>query len=168
MIIHAELDVAPALSWMAGSTYNRSWTEVLRILPAILILLPLAAWLGRRVDLLTFSEDTSNGLGLHVRNTRIYVAVIAVLLASIAAANVGSVGFIGLLAPHAARMLVGSNHRKSMVIAALIGGILLAGADLIGRVVIIPKELPSGIVTALLGTPYLLYLMSQTNKLKRK
>lgn len=168
MIIHAELDVAPALSWMAGSTYNRSWTEVLRILPAILILLPLAAWLGRRVDLLTFSEDTANGLGLHVRNTRIYVAIIAVLLASIAAANVGSVGFIGLLAPHAARMLVGSNHRKSMVIAALIGGILLAGADLIGRVVIIPKELPSGIVTALLGTPYLLYLMSQTNKLKRK
>ncbi|MCM3781361.1 Fe(3+)-hydroxamate ABC transporter permease FhuB [Neobacillus mesonae] len=168
LIIHAEIDVAPALSWMAGSTYNRSWTEVLRILPAIIILLPLAAWLGRRVDLLTFSEDTSSGLGLHVKKTRMGVAVIAVLLASIAAANVGSVGFIGLLAPHAARMLVGSNHRQSMVIAALAGGILLAGADWIGRVIIIPKELPSGIVTALLGAPYLLYLMSQTNKLKKK
>ena len=78
-----------------------------------------------------------------------YVAIIAVLLASIAAANVGSVGFIGLLAPHAARMLVGARHRQSMVIAALLlGGILLAGADWIGRVVMIPKELPSSIVTA--------------------
>lgn len=168
MIVHAKVDVAPALSWMAGSTYNRGWTEVQRIVPAILILLPLAAWLGRKVDLLTFSEESSTGLGLHVRNTRVYVAIIAVLLASIAAANVGSVGFIGLLAPHAARMLVGARHRQSMVIAALLGGILLAGADWIGRVVIIPKELPSGIVTALLGAPYLLYLMGKTNKLKRK
>lgn len=168
MIIHAKVDVAPALSWMAGSTYNRGWTEVQRIVPAILILLPLAAWLGRKVDLLTFSEESSTGLGLHVRNTRVYVAIIAVLLASIAAANVGSVGFIGLLAPHAARMLVGARHRQSMVIAALLGGILLAGADWIGRVVMIPKELPSGIVTALLGAPYLLYLMGKTNKLKQK
>ncbi|MBX4151528.1 Fe(3+)-hydroxamate ABC transporter permease FhuB [Paenibacillus lautus] len=168
MIIHAKVDVAPALSWMAGSTYNRGWTEVQRIVPAILILLPLAAWLGRKVDLLTFSEESSTGLGLHVRNTRVYVAIIAVLLASIAAANVGSVGFIGLLAPHAARMLVGARHRQSMVIAALLGGILLAGADWIGRVVMIPKELPSGIVTALLGAPYLLYLMGKTNKLKKK
>lgn len=168
MIIHAKVDVAPALSWMAGSTYNRGWTEVQRIVPAILILLPLAAWLGRKVDLLTFSEESSTGLGLHVRNTRVYVAIIAVLLASIAAANVGSVGFIGLLAPHAARMLVGARHRQSMVIAALLGGILLAGADWLGRVVMIPKELPSGIVTALLGAPYLLYLMGKTNKLKKK
>ncbi|GAB6928183.1 Fe(3+)-hydroxamate ABC transporter permease FhuB [Paenibacillus sp. JCM 10914] len=168
MIIHAKVDVAPALSWMAGSTYNRGWTEVQRIVPAILILLPLAAWLGRKVDLLTFSEESSTGLGLHVRNTRMYVAIIAVLLASIAAANVGSVGFIGLLAPHAARMLVGARHRQSMVIAALLGGILLAGADWIGRVIMIPKELPSGIVTALLGAPYLLYLMSKTSKLKKK
>ena len=162
MIVHAKVDVAPALSWMAGSTYNRGWTEVQRIVPAILILVPLAAWLGRKVDLLTFNEESSTGLGLNVRNTRMYVAIIAVLLASIAAANVGSVGFIGLLAPHAARMLVGARHRQSMVIAALLGGILLAGADWIGRVVIMPKELPSGIVTALLGAPYLLYLMGKS------
>ncbi|MGY4761592.1 Fe(3+)-hydroxamate ABC transporter permease FhuB [Paenibacillus caseinilyticus] len=167
LIIYAKVDVAPALSWMAGSTYNRGWTEMQRIVPFLLILLPLAAWLGRRVDLLTFSEETSTGLGLPVRKTRMYVAVIAVLLSSIAAANVGSVGFIGLLAPHAARMLVGVNHRQSVVIAALLGGILLAGADWIGRIVMIPKELPSGIVTALLGAPYLLYLMTKSNGTKR-
>ncbi|MGF7032449.1 iron complex transport system permease protein [Paenibacillus mucilaginosus] len=167
LIIYAKVDVAPALSWMAGSTYNRGWTEVQRIVPFLLILLPLAAWLGRRVDLLTFSEETSTGLGLPVRKTRMYAAVIAVLLSSIAAANVGSVGFIGLLAPHAARMLVGVNHRQSVVIAALLGGILLAGADWIGRIIMIPKELPSGIVTALLGAPYLLYLMTKSNGTKR-
>lgn len=78
---------------------------------------------------MTSSEDTSTGLGLHIRKTRIYVAIIVVLLASIAAAYVGSVGFIGLLAPHAARMLVGSKHRKSMDIAALLSGIQRGGLD---------------------------------------
>lgn len=164
MIIHAKVDLAPALSWMAGSTYNRGWTEVQRIVPAILLLVPLAAFLGRKVDLLMFNEESSTGLGLPVRKTRMYVAVIAVLLASVAAANVGSVGFIGLLAPHAARMLVGARHRQSMIVAALLGGILLAGADWIGRVVMIPKEIPSGIITALLGAPYLIYLMMKSNR----
>ncbi|MFS0727445.1 Fe(3+)-hydroxamate ABC transporter permease FhuB [Paenibacillus sp. 1P07SE] len=167
MIIHAKVAVAPALSWMAGSTYNRGWTEVERIVPVLLILVPLAYWLGRRTELLTFNEESSTGLGLHVRNTRLAVAGVAVVLASVAAANVGSVGFIGLLAPHAARMLVGPRFRESMIVAALLGGILLAGADWIGRMVIIPKELPSGIVTALLGAPYLLYLMGRTNRIKK-
>lgn len=168
MIVHAKVAVAPALSWMAGSTYNRGWTEVERIVPILLILLPIAFWLGRKVDLLTFNEESATGLGLNVRSTRLYVAIITVVLASVAAANVGSVGFIGLLAPHAARMLVGARHRQSMIIAALLGGILLAGADWIGRVIIVPKELPSGIVTALVGAPYLLYLMWRTNKIKLK
>lgn len=168
MIIYAKVDLAPALSWMAGSTYNRGWAEVQRIIPTLLLLVPVAVYMGRRVDLLMFNEESSTGLGLSVRKTRIYVAIIAVLLASIAASNVGSVGFIGLLAPHAARMLVGAKHRQSMIIAALLGGILLAGADWIGRVIMIPKEIPSGIITALLGAPYLLYLMTKGNRVKKR
>lgn len=168
MVVHAQLAVAPALAWMAGSTYGRGWKEVSIILPTVLILLPLAWLLGRKVDLLSFGDQSSEGLGLNVRNTRLHVAIIAVLLASIAAANVGAVGFIGLLAPHAARMLVGSNHRKAMVISALLGGILLAGADWIGRIVLTPKELPAGIVTALIGAPYLLFLMWSSTRIKSK
>lgn len=167
MIIHAKLAVAPALAWMAGSTYGRGWAEVLQLAPALVLLLPLAWWLGRRVDLLAFGDESAAGVGLHVRNTRLYTGIIAVLLASIAAASVGSVGFIGLLAPHAARLLTGANHRQNMVLAALIGGVLLAAADWLGRIVIMPKELPAGIVTALLGAPYLLFLMWRSSRMTK-
>lgn len=164
LIVYAKVSVAPALTWMAGSAYGRGWSELQILLPAVLILLALAWWQGRKVDLLSFSEESSTGLGLKVRQTRLSVAVIAVLLASIAAANVGAVGFIGLLAPHAARMLVGPHHRQAMILSALLGGLLLAAADWIGVVLLAPKELPAGVITAILGAPYLLYLMYRTSR----
>lgn len=166
LVVQANMKVAPALAWMAGSTYGRGWSEVWQMLPTVCILLPIGWWLGRKVDLLSFSDESSTGLGLRVRRVRLYVAIVAVLLASMSAANVGAVGFIGLLAPHAARMLVGSNHRRAMVISALIGGVLLAAADWIGRIVIVPNDLPSGIVTALLGAPYLAFLMYKATRIR--
>lgn len=166
LIVYAKVSVAPALTWMAGSAYGRGWSELRVLVPSVIILFVLAWWQGRKVDLLSFSEESSTGLGLKVKQTRLYVAVIAVLLASIAAANVGAVGFIGLLAPHAARMLVGPHHRQAVVISALIGGLLLAAADWIGVVVLAPKELPAGVVTALIGAPYILYLMYRSAKPK--
>ncbi|GEB32009.1 Fe3+-hydroxamate ABC transporter permease FhuB [Brevibacillus parabrevis] len=166
LIVKAQLLAAPALAWMAGSTYGRGWTEISRLLPAIVILTPLAWWLGRRVDLLAFNDESSVGLGLKVRQTRLAVATIAVLLASAAVASVGAVGFIGLLAPHAARLLVGAHHRKAVVVSALLGAVLLAASDLLGRVVMIPKDIPSGIVVALLGAPYLFILMFRAAKIR--
>lgn len=164
LIVHSMILAAPALTWLAGSTYGRGWMEVGRLLPAIVILVPIAWWLGRRVDLLSFSDESSTGLGLKVRMTRLCVAVIAVLLASIAVASVGAVGFIGLLAPHAARMLVGPHHRRAVVVSAMLGAVLLAASDLLGRVVMIPKEIPAGIVVALLGAPYLFFLMFRSTR----
>ncbi len=164
LIVDAQLAAAPALAWMAGSTYGRGYAEVSSLLPALLVLLPLAWWMGRRVDLLSFNDESAMGLGLKVRHTRLGVAAIAVLLASLAVASVGAVGFIGLLAPHAARMLVGSHHRKAVVISALLGAVLLAAADLIGRTMLIPKDIPSGIIVALLGAPYLFVLMFRSSR----
>jgi iron complex transport system permease protein len=164
LVVQAEMKVAPALAWMAGSTYGRGWPEVWQMALTVLVLLPIGWRLGRRVDLLSFSDESSTGLGLKVRRVRLYVAIVAVLLASIAAANVGAVGFIGLLAPHAARMLVGAQHSRAMVISALLGGVLLASADWIGRIVIMPRDLPSGIVTALIGAPYLVFLMYRASR----
>lgn len=162
LVIRAQLTLAPALAWMAGSTYARSWTEFDQILPFVVVLVPLGWWLGRRVDLLSFNDESSLGLGLPVRRTRLLVAAIAVLLASIAASVVGAIGFIGLLAPHAARMLAGPNHRRSLVLAVLLGATLLVASDWIGRILLAPKELPSGIIVALLGAPYLLHLMTRS------
>jgi len=159
LVVYAKLTLAPALAWLAGSTYARGWAELTQTLPFIVALLPLAWWLGRRVDLLSFHDESSTGLGMPVRRTRLLVTLLAVVLASSAVAAVGAVGFIGLLAPHAARMLAGSNHRRVLLLSSLIGAILLVGSDWLGRIVMSPKEIPSGIVVALLGAPYLFFLM---------
>ncbi|MEK3882628.1 Fe(3+)-hydroxamate ABC transporter permease FhuB [Paenibacillus sp. PL2-23] len=159
LVIHAKLTLAPALAWLAGSTYARGWPEFNQLLPIVALLVPLGWWLGKRVDLLSFHDSSAQGLGLAVRRTRLLTGLLSVLLASVAASVVGAIGFIGLLAPHAARMLAGPHHRRSMLLGLLFGGTLLVGADWIGRILIAPKEIPSGIVVALLGAPYLLYLM---------
>ncbi|MNW12005.1 putative siderophore transport system permease protein YfhA [compost metagenome] len=81
------------------------------------------------------------------------------IVAAIAVACVGTVSFIGLLAPHAVRLFLGQHHQKSVVLSAILGAILLTGADIIGKTILIPKEIPSGIVVAIIGAPYLLFLM---------
>ncbi|WP_281288190.1 Fe(3+)-hydroxamate ABC transporter permease FhuB [Paenibacillus methanolicus] len=166
LVVYAKLTLAPALTWLAGSTYARSWPEFAQVLPFALVLLPIGWWMGRKVDLLSFQDDSSTGLGLPVRRTRLLVTLLAVVLASAAVAAVGAVGFIGLLAPHAARMLVGSNHRRLMVLSSLLGAILLVAADWIGRIMLSPREIPSGIVVALIGAPYLIFLMFKSRTAK--
>ncbi|GMK42649.1 Fe3+-hydroxamate ABC transporter permease FhuB [Paenibacillus sp. CCS19] len=165
-VVYAKLTLAPALAWLAGSTYARGWPDFWRVLPFVIILLPIAWWLGRRVDLLTFNDESSTGLGMSVRRTRLLVALLSVLLASTAVAAVGAVGFIGLLAPHAARMLIGSNHRRVLLLSCLIGAILLVAGDWAGRMVLSPREIPSGIMVALIGAPYLVFLMFRARSAK--
>ncbi len=158
-VIKSAIMAAPALAWLAGSTYAKGWTELWRLAVPCAILVPLAWRLGRRIDLLAFGDHVSLGLGLRLQRTRLIAAAVGVALAALAAATVGAIGFIGLLAPHAVRLFVGQNQRRSVVLAAIMGAALLVAADLIGKTVIAPKEIPSGIVVALIGTPYLLFLM---------
>lgn len=159
LIIKSKLGAAPALTWLAGSTYARGWLEFSQLSVAMVILLPIAWLLGRRVDLLAFGDLVSLGLGLKLQKTRLIAASIGVFIAAIAVACVGTISFIGLLAPHAVRIFMGQRHQKSIVLSALIGAILLVIADMIGKVIAIPKEIPSGIVVAVIGAPYLLFLM---------
>jgi ABC-type Fe3+-siderophore transport system permease subunit len=113
----------------------------------------------RSLDMLSFGDDTASGLGLLVGRTRVYALIIGVVLCAFAVSIVGTIGFIGLLAPHAARRLVGFRHFPLMVTSGLLGGLLLVAADFIGRVALAPKEIPSGLVVALIGAPYLLMLL---------
>ncbi|MDD9267708.1 Fe(3+)-hydroxamate ABC transporter permease FhuB [Paenibacillus sp. GCM10023248] len=159
LIIQSKLGAAPALTWLAGSTYARGWGDFAQLSIAMAVGLPLAWLLGRRVDLLAFGDLVSLGLGLQLQRTRLIAAGIGVTIAAIAVASVGTISFIGLLAPHAVRMMMGQHHQKSVVLSAVIGAILLVVADIIGKVIAIPKEIPSGIVVAVIGAPYLLFLM---------
>ncbi|MDT3424962.1 iron complex transport system permease protein [Paenibacillus forsythiae] len=162
LVIQAKIRASAALAWLAGSTYARTWEQLwpLMIWPAVL--LPIAWWLIRKLDLLALSDEVPTGLGIHVARTRVWAGFIGVALAAAAVATVGTVGFVGLIAPHAARILIGHNHRRLLPATLLIGALLLMAADLVGRLLLSPKEIPSGLVVALLGAPYFIALMRKS------
>ncbi|WP_368505594.1 Fe(3+)-hydroxamate ABC transporter permease FhuB [Alkalihalophilus sp. As8PL] len=162
MVVKAKMGVAPALAWLAGSTYAKSWSELQIVFFMAVITIPLGWLLIRKLDLLAFGDDVSTGLGMNVGRTRLMAIALGVAMGAASVSVVGTIGFIGLLAPHAVRRLVGVEHRRLIPLSLLVGGILLVAADLVGRFILAPKEIPAGLVVAVLGTPYILYLLRKT------
>ncbi|XHX79889.1 MAG: iron ABC transporter permease [Stenomitos frigidus ULC029] len=159
LIVQAKLRAAQAVIWLAGSTYALTWSELGRLILCPLVLLPLAWWFARWLDLLALGDDLPRMLGIKLQRARGVLLAIAVALAGATVATVGAISFVGLIAPQAARVLVGSHHRRLVLWSALLGAILVVAADTLGRVAIAPREIPSGLVTAMIGTPYFLYLL---------
>lgn len=159
IVIRADVVAASALIWLAGSTHARGWDELSQLVAWPLVLIPLAWMLARKLDIMALGDDLSKALGLSLERTRFALLIIGVASTAGAVSIVGALGFVGLVAPHMARILVGNHHRKLVPLAALIGAILVVVADTIGRIVLAPSEVPSGIVTALIGTPYFLWLL---------
>jgi len=155
----AGLRGAAVLTWLTGSTYASGWATVLAALPGLALWLP-AALLARPLDVLRLGDAHAAALGTRVAGTRRAALATAALAAGAAVAAVGPVAFVGLVAPHAARLLVGGRHAALMLVAPLLGGGLLAAADALGRSVLAPTEVPAGVVTALLGAPYFLALLA--------
>ncbi|RBM19094.1 iron ABC transporter permease [Streptomyces sp. PT12] len=153
---------AKALTWLSGSTYGRAYEHLLPLSLVCLVVVPLA-WAGHRyLDLISIDEDTPRVLGLNVPRTRLALLACGVVLTGTAVAAIGMIGFVGLVAPHAARTLLGRRHRWVIPVAALLGGALVVLADLLGRAVIAPDQLPAGLLTAVIGTPYFLWLLHRT------
>ena len=148
-----------ALTWLSGSTYGRTFVSVLPLVIALALCLPLLAAFRRDLDLLTVDDDTPRVLGISLVRTRLPLLAAAVLLTAGAVSSVGVIAFVGLVAPHAARTLVGSRHARVLPVAALLGACTVVLADTIGRTVIAPAQIPAGIMTALVGTPYFIWLL---------
>lgn len=159
MIVKASLWSSSSFIWLTGSTYGRGWDQFSILFAFLIVLVPIAYYLGRRFDLLAFGDESSIGFGLPVRGTRLWAMIIGVLLASGAVANVGTIGFLGLMAPHAVRMMIGHHTRRSIILSGLLGGLMLVIADTIGRTIMAPTEIPSGLLIMLIGAPYFLFLM---------
>jgi iron complex transport system permease protein len=148
-----------AMVWLAGSVHGSDWADVAGILVWAVPAMGLA-WLARRqLDAIGFSDDIVRSLGMPIDRVRALLMLLCALLSAAAVSVAGLVGFVGLIAPHLARRLVGRGHAELLPVAGLIGGLLVMAADLIGRVVIIPAELPAGIVTALVGAPVFGWMM---------
>ncbi|WP_238651684.1 FecCD family ABC transporter permease [Paenibacillus piscarius] len=148
--------------WLAGKIWGGDWRFVLALLPWILILLPFAFYKARVLNVLNLGDEISKGLGLPLERERRWLLAAAVALAGACVSVSGSIGFVGLIAPHLARRLVGPRHQIMLPAAALIGALLLLTADTVGRWILQPAEVPTGIVVAIIGAPYFLYLLAKS------
>jgi iron complex transport system permease protein len=154
--------VSQALVWLTGSVYGRSWPQIYALLPWLVVCLPLTFVMARDLDTLALGDEVARGLGTAVETRRGGLLVLSVALAGAAVATAGTIGFIGLMAPHLARQLVGAAHQGLLVISAALGALMVVSADFLGRSLFAPIELPCGIITALIGAPYFLFLLYRT------
>ena len=144
--------------WLAGSVAGRDLSLLLQVLPYVGVGLLLAFALGRQITTLTLGDDVATGLGLRTSWLKVLCVVAVVLLAGSAVAIAGPIGFVGLVIPHVARFFVGVDYRWVLPYSALLGAMLLVSADIAARLVLRPQELPVGIMTALVGAPFFIYL----------
>lgn len=151
-----------ASRWLVGNVWGRDWIHVIALFPWILILAPFAWFQSNTLNALSLGDDVAAGLGASVQKQRLLMLVTAVGLSCASVAMAGGIGFIGLVAPHLARRLVGPMYQHFLPVAGLIGLIILVLADTIGRSIFQPNAIPAGIVVAAIGAPYFLYLLTKT------
>lgn len=149
-------------TWLAGSIWGTNWKFVIALLPWIAVLLPYVFYKGRVMDVLNLGDQTASGLGAPVEKERLKLLAAAVGLAGSSVAVSGGIGFVGLIGPHLARRLVGPKHQLLLPASAMTGALLLIVADTVGRWILQPSEIPTGIVVAVIGAPYFLYLLARS------
>ncbi|MFP5321621.1 MAG: FecCD family ABC transporter permease [Acidimicrobiia bacterium] len=165
LLTRAEIfDAQRATVWLTGSLNARSWDHVRPVTVALLVLVPCALGLARHLRLLELGDDTARGLGARVELARGGLLLTGVALAAVSTASAGPIAFVALVAPQIARRLTGG-RTLALVPAALCGALLLVAADLVARRLFAPTELPVGVFTAILGAPYLLFLLARANKI---
>ncbi|BCB02724.1 FecCD family ABC transporter permease [Bacillus sp. KH172YL63] len=145
--------------WLAGNIWGTDWPFIWAILPWLLILIPLALYKAQMLNVLGLSEPVSIGVGVSINRERFIMLLVAVALAASAVSVTGGIAFIGLMAPHMAKALVGPRNQLFIPVAILLGGWLLLLADTIGRNILEPDGIPAGIMIALIGAPYFMYLL---------
>ncbi|MFF9755133.1 iron ABC transporter permease [Streptomyces sp. NPDC014344] len=164
IVLTDPFNATKALTWLSGSTYGRGLPDVLPLAAVLAVGAAVAGVRHRELDLVSLDEDTPRLLGLDLTRGRLSFLVLSVLLTATAVAAAGTIGFVGLVAPHAARALVGRRHTRVLPVAVLLGAVLVCTADLLGRTVIAPAQLGAGLMTAVIGTPYFLYVLVRARR----
>jgi iron complex transport system permease protein len=164
LVSSSGLALARALVWLSGTTYGVSLTNFWPLLAVAVLMVPVLVGGTHRMDLLGLGDELPRSLGVRLDRLRLLLLAAAVLLTSAAVATVGAVSFVGLVAPHLARLLVGHRHARLVPVAALLGATLMVLADTVGRSVLAPAEIPSGLVVALIGTPYFVALLARSRR----
>ncbi|MBO8156657.1 MAG: iron chelate uptake ABC transporter family permease subunit [Bacillaceae bacterium] len=159
LMVKFPVEVNAALVWLTGSLWGSNWDDIVLILPVLLIFLPISFFLTVKLDVLSLGDDVAEGLGIHLQLTRVVLLLVSVVLTAASVAVVGSMGFVGLIAPHMARQVFGPQHKYLLPASAIFGIVIITAADALGRGIAPPVEVPAGIFTAIIGAPYFLYLL---------
>ncbi|HCV0705718.1 TPA: iron ABC transporter permease [Staphylococcus aureus] len=149
-------------AWFAGNIWGDEWPFVIAFLPWVLIIIPYLLFKSNTLNIIHTGDNIARGLGVRLSRERLILFFIAVMLSSAAVAVAGSISFIGLMGPYIAKRIVGPRHQLFLPIAILVGACLLVIADTIGKIILQPGGVPAGIVVAIIGAPYFLYLMYKT------
>lgn len=148
--------------WITGTVYGSNWTNVMTLAPWAVIFLLLSFAMARNINIQELGDEIATGIGGSVGKQRFLLLMISTALIGSSVAFAGGIGFVGLMAPHMARRLVGSDFGALLPVSALIGAILVMLADLVGRMILAPIEIPAGVFTAGIGAPYFIYLLFKT------
>lgn len=149
-----------AIFWLLGSFALSDWNQITAVVPYFFLCFIVAQWLAKDMNLLVLGDDIAQSLGCPVNNVRKIFLAIATLLAASSVSVSGIIGFVGLIVPHWIRILIGPDHKHLFLFSSLTGGVFLVYSDLLART-LLPGELPIGIITAVIGTPFFIYLLNQ-------
>ncbi|SDW78927.1 iron complex transport system permease protein [Marininema mesophilum] len=164
LILSPMYAVNQAMVWLTGSVYSSSWKTVTTFFPWALVLLSLSFVISRHLNAQQMGDEVATGIGHQVQRHRLIAVLVSVGLASSVVAFTGPIAFVGLMAPHIARMLTGPSYGRMLPIAALVGSFLVMSADLIARTAFSPLDLPAGLFTAALGAPFLIILLHRSGQ----
>lgn len=159
LLIRNPMEANIALVWLTGSLFGRSMDHVLTILPWLIVAIPVIFLYARKLDILHLGEEVATALGIPVQRTKMILLFASVMLAGAAISVVGGLSFLGLIAPHIARSLVGHQHRHIVAMSGLVGALLMVIADGLARIIASPIDIPVGVLIAIIGAPYFLYVL---------
>ncbi|BAS45495.1 cobalamin Fe3+-siderophores ABC transporter permease [Staphylococcus schleiferi] len=159
LLIRSPMEANIALVWLTGSLFGRSMDHVLTILPWMIVSLPVIFFYAKKLDILHLGEEVATALGTPVKRTKMILLFAAVMLAGFAISVVGGLSFLGLIAPHIARSIVGHRHGHIIAMSGLVGALLMVIGDGLARVIAPPIDIPVGVLIAVIGAPYFLYVL---------
>ncbi|WP_407271158.1 FecCD family ABC transporter permease [Radiobacillus sp. PE A8.2] len=159
IVLSDTYSTSAAYLWLTGSLYAAKWQDVLSMLPWLIIFIPLTFLFSNVVNAKELGDEVATALGVKVQLYRMMLLFISVALAGSAVAFAGGIGFVGLIAPHIARMLVGRSFAGLILITAMIGGVIVMVADVVARTAFLPMDIPAGVFTSGIGAPFFIYLL---------
>ena len=163
MIVYSK-DIDKIIFWTLGSLAGKGWDSITKISIPVILSIIMVNIFARDLNIMLTGEESAHSLGVEVEKTKIYILLLGTFMTSMVVSISGIIGFVGLIIPHIVRMIVGPDHRILLPSSALAGGIFMIFADTIARTIISPVEIPVGIITALSGGPFFIYLLRKKKK----